>query len=259
MFNPQGYKAECNGNDFIIIMKDHCPETFNDEKIKELCDRDSGIGADGLLLIDLDVDSYDFKMDYYNNDGSWETMCANGALCVIQVLQDTGYQFHHHAFLAGDGEHQLNIKDGMISIRMKSPLFKTEDVQVAGCIGAHVDSGAKHFVTISAINKIDELYTIAQSIRYDDYFSPTGLNVNFLKINSPDSIHVITYEKGIEAMMRSCGSGSVAAAFYASKHSDIVSPLTITNPGGKMQLIFNADWSEVWLTSNPTIEFEIKS
>ena len=61
MFNPQGYKAECNGNDFIIIMKDHCPETFNDEKIKELCDRDSGIGADGLLLIDLDVDHYDYR------------------------------------------------------------------------------------------------------------------------------------------------------------------------------------------------------
>ena len=43
-------------------------------------------------------DHYDFKMDYYNNDGSWETMCANGALCVIQVLQNKGYQFNQNQF-----------------------------------------------------------------------------------------------------------------------------------------------------------------
>ena len=80
MFNPQGYKAECNGNDFIIIMKDHYPDTFNDGKIKELCDRDSGIGADGLLLIDLDVDSYDYQ-DLIASD-----INSDGILNVLDVI-----------------------------------------------------------------------------------------------------------------------------------------------------------------------------
>ena len=223
-----------------------------------MCILDNNEIVDGALILD-DNNLEKINLDYYNNDGSWETMCANGALCVIQVLQAKDYQFNHNKFLAGDGEHQLSIKANLISIRMKAPSFQTEDIKVAGYIGAHIDSGAKHFVTLSSINKIDELYKIAQSIRYDDYFSPTGLNVNFLKINNAHEINVVTYEKGIEEIMRSCGSGSVAAAFYGSQQDKIQSPLTIINPGGRMKLVFNDDWSEVWLTSNPTIEFEINS
>ena len=68
---------------------------------------------------------------------------------------------------------------------------------------------------------------------------------------------MITYEKGVEEIMLSCGSGSVAAAFYAFSKDDIRSPLTIINQGGDMELEFNDDWSEVWLRSNPMIEFEI--
>ena len=259
MFNQRGYKTQCNGNDFIIINKSDLEEKLNSTLIQELCDRKEGIGADGLLLVNLKIDNYDFKMDYYNNDGSWETMCANGALCVIKLLQSQSYLFNYNKFLAGDGEHEFNIINDVLSIRMKPPSFKTDDIKVAGHIGAHIDSGAKHFVTQSSINQINRLYKIAQSIRYHDYFKPAGLNVNFLNINSPNKINVITYEKGIEEIMRSCGSGSVAAAFYGAKIENINSPLTIINPGGQMKLTFNDDWSEVWLTSNPTIEFEINS
>jgi len=259
MSDQSSYKVECNGNDFIIIIKDDLVDAINEDMIQKLCSRKSGIGADGLLLIDLHIDGYDFKMDYYNNDGSWETMCANGALCVIKVLQSRDYNFNNHKFLAGDGEHEIHINNDIISIRMKSPSFKTDDVNISGCTGAHVDSGAKHFVTVSKIKEIDTLYQLAQSIRYDDYFSPAGLNVNFLDIIDSNTINVITYEKGIEAIMKSCGSGSVAAAFYGAQHYTIESPLTIINPGGEMQLVFNDDWSKVWLRSNPTIEFTINS
>ena len=257
MSNQHGYKVQCNGNDFIIINSADLKETLDDTSIRRLCDREKGIGADGLLLINLKIDGYDFKMDYYNNDGSWETMCANGALCAINLLQSQAYPFDYNKFLAGDGEHEFNIIDDILSIRMKPPAFTTDDIKVAGHIGAHIDSGAKHFVTQSNINAMDKLHEIAQSIRYDDCFAPVGLNVNFLQINNPHEINVITYEKGIEEIMRSCGSGSVASAFYGAQKESIHSPLTIINPGGQMELIFNDDWSEVWLTSHPTIEFEI--
>ena len=257
MGRQRAYKAECNGNDFVIIFKDDSAAKLNEQTIQKLCNIDQGIGADGLLLIDSQADGYDFKIDYYNNDGSWETLCANGALCVIKLLKSKRHHFKHHQFLAGDGDHQLKIEGDILSIRMKTPTFKTKDVEVAGNIGAHVDSGARHFVTLSNIKNINKLYKTAQAIRYDDYFAPTGLNVNFLNIHSSHKIEVITYEKGVEEIMLSCGSGSVAAAFYAFSKDDIRSPLTIINQGGDMELEFNDDWSEVWLRSNPMIEFEI--
>ena len=255
--NSIGYKAQCNGNDFIIIIKDKLLNPLSKKFIQAQCNRKNGVGADGLIVVDLSIDGYDFKMDYYNNDGSWETMCANGALCVINILISNNHNFIYNKFVAGDGEHKLDIKNEIISIKMKSPCFKTDIIKISDYLGAHIDSGAKHFVMLSNIDNIDELYSIGQSIRYDKHFAPSGLNVNFLKIINSQQIHVITYEKGIEEIMRSCGSGSVAAAFYGSHHKELKSPLTITNPGGKMKLIFNDNWHDVWLSSNPTIEFEV--
>ena len=73
-----------------------------------------------------------------------------------------------------------------------------------------------------------------------------------------NEIQVITYEKGIEEVMESCGSGSVAAAYYASRKKTLQSPLTIKNRGGSMTLEFDNEWNQVWLNSNPSIEFEVE-
>ena len=139
---------------------------------------------------------------------------------------------------------------------MKPPSFKTDNINVQGVTGAHVDSGQKHFVLISDIKNSDEAYHIARSIRYDDSFAPHGVNVNFLRVHNKNTIHVITYEKGIEKIMESCGSGSVAASYYAFHYSKIESPLTIINRGGSMTLSFDKEWKEVWLTSSPEILLE---
>ena len=106
MYNQQLFKAHCNGNDFVIIYKDSLDIDLTSPLIQKLCNREHGIGSDGLLLIS-DVENYDFKMDYYNNDGSWETMCANGALCVIKLLQSKNFIFQKNLFLAGDGNHKI--------------------------------------------------------------------------------------------------------------------------------------------------------
>jgi diaminopimelate epimerase len=99
------------------------------------------------------------------------------------------------------------------------------------------------------------LHSSATRIRYDDLFKPSGLNVNFLIVKGDGHIDVVTYEKGIEKIMLSCGSGSVAAAFYASQNSNMQSPLRISNPGGEMHLTFNEDWTDLWLSSHPMILF----
>ena len=246
------YYCECNGNDFIILLKDELLIELTDSNIQKLC-RFEKESTDGLLLVDTSIDSYDFKMDYYNNDGSWETMCANGALCIIKLLQSREFLFSYNLFKAGDADHRMTFNENRFGIKMKTPEFKTEDININDIQGAHIDSGAKHFVTMIETTDHERLYTIAQEIRYDDYFKPDGLNVNFLHINDSNSIRVITYEKSIESIMKSCGSGSVAAAFYGASKQKLSSPLQISNPGGDIMIEFNSNWDDVWLYSSPSI------
>ena len=256
MHKQKFYKSQCNGNDFILIIKNDLHIELDEPNIQKFCNRKKGVGADGLILIDTSIESDDFKMDYYNCDGSWETMCANGALCSVLLLQSLTFEFKTNTFLAGDGQHKINLINNKINISMKPPSNVTDELEVNGFSGKHIDSGAKHFVTLSKELDQNILYDNAQSIRYSSTFKPSGLNVNFLSVESDNHIHVITYEKGIEQIMRSCGSGSVAAAYYASQSHQLISPLHISNIGGKMELTFNKEWTEVWLNSHPVILFE---
>jgi len=247
-------KAHGTKNTFIIIFnnKEHNLIKAN---IQKICKQ---FNTDGLLLVS-DHKDYDYKMDYFNNDGTWETMCANGARCVALFMWQQKKCDRNIEFLAGDGPHKIKIKNKkFILLSMKTPCFKTHEIAPNGYKGKFVDSGAKHFATIINDIKIDSLKSKGQKIRYNKIFNPDGINVNFMKLINKNHIKVWTYEKGIENMVMSCGSGSVAAAFYAYKKNKLTSPIKITVPGGELSLIFNDEWSEVWLIGPAVIEEELE-
>ena len=252
-------KAQGTGNDFIIIYDNKNHDIIKDPNlIQKICDRKNGIGADGLLLISKHH-YYDYKMDYFNNDGSWETMCANGARCAALFMYKNNYCKKNITFITGDGEHRVKIKDNnSISLSMIQPHFKTNEINSNGYYGRFIDSGAKHFVTL--IDKIsdNDVKKYGSQIRNDLQFSPDGLNVNFTKIINKNCISVYTYEKGIENMVLSCGSGSVATAFYLNQQKKINSPLKVIVPGGEFLLEFNKTWDEVWLVGPAQLVFETK-
>jgi len=242
-------KAHGTGNDFIILYsEDVLLIDINEDVIQQLCHRRTGIGADGLLLLSPS-DTLDFKMDYYNNDGSWETMCANGARCAVLYMHRRGLIKNKTSFYAGDGPHNAEIiNDNQIRLRMKPPQYKTELISVEGFDGCHVDSGAKHFVVpVKELSEVN-VFKSGSKIRYSNEFTPKGINVNFYTKLGPNCIHVETYEKGIEQMVLSCGSGSVAAAYHASKTLDIQNSINVTVPGGELKIEFDLNWENVWLT-----------
>ena len=83
-------KCHANGNDFIITHLDDFPKEKRIKHIiSQLCCRHTGIGADGLFVV-FPSDKYDFMLDYYNSDGSWETLCANGCRCAVQLMHKHG-------------------------------------------------------------------------------------------------------------------------------------------------------------------------
>ena len=128
--------------------------------IRMLCCRHTGIGADGLFIISSST-SHDFLLDYYNSDGSWETLCANGSRCAVKFMYQCGLIENKTSFIAGDGPHSASIlNNGAVSMQMKSPKYCSSLVSPIGCNGYFINSGARHFVTESEnlaydfINKI---------------------------------------------------------------------------------------------------------
>jgi diaminopimelate epimerase len=249
-------KAHGTGNDFIILYsEDILSIDVNENLIQKLCNRRTGVGADGLLLLSPN-DTLDFKMDYYNNDGSWETMCANGARCAILYMYQRGLIKNKSTFYAGDGPHDAEIINSKhIRLRMKPPQYKTNLITVEGFEGYHVDSGARHFaVPVDDLSKIN-IYKSGQKIRFSNEFAPKGINVNFFTKIDNNTMCVKTYEKGVEQVMLSCGSGSVAAAYHASQTIGINSPISISTLGGKLKIEFDHNWKNVWLSGIAILSF----
>ena len=249
-------KVHGTKNTFIIIYNNKNHQLIKSH-IQKVCYK---FDTDGLLLVS-DHKGYDYKMDYFNNDGTWETMCANGARCVALFMWKQKKCNKTINFLAGDGPHKIKIKNKkLISLSMITPSFKTNEIEPNGYKGKFVDSGAKHFTTIIDDMKIKSVKSEGKKIRDNEIFNPDGTNVNFMKLIDKHHIKVWTYEKGIEDMVMSCGSGSVAAAFYGYKKNKLNSPIKITVPGGELLLTFNEKWDDVWLTGPAVIidEYEIE-
>ena len=251
-------KANGTQNHFLIFYSNN-KDLHSKKIIKKLISQTNFERIDGAIILS-DKENLDFKMDYYNNDGTWETMCANGARCAALYMYSMGHiQNKKIKFEAGDGIHLAEIEGpNDVRLQMKTPQYCSDEIRLLGVSGFHVDSGATHFV----INypKIDNetAKKLGSKIRYNEAFKPRGINVNFYEILDAHSIYVKTYEKGIESLMMSCGSGSVACAYHLSQIRKIQPPLKVHVLGGELEINFNKNWENVWLSGPAEIEESIE-
>lgn len=225
------------GNDFIIIdnRQKIIPED-NSEFIRKVCARRVSVGADGLLLLE-NSDVADFKMRYYNSDGSEAETCGNGARCISRfayeekiVLSDK-MSFETKAGIYNAQIIGKNVKLQMsdaVDLRLNFPIeLKSGKFQIS-----FVNSGVPHVVYIvDDLNKID-VFSIGRETRYHKDFEPKGTNVNFITIKDDSNIYIRTYERGVEDETLACGTGSIASAVIAGAMGKVKSPVTVNTWGG---------------------------
>lgn len=239
------YKYQGTGNDFIMVDdREQAFERNNHQFIEHLCHRRFGIGADGLILLQNDPE-YDFKMVYFNADGYEGTMCGNGGRCIVQFAHDLKLCNEKTTFIAVDGEHDAEVKNGLVHLKMGnvSTIEKGDDFYF-------MDTGSPHYVAFK--EELDQLdvYFEGQKIRYNNRFKTVGTNVNFVEQIGIDSLSVRTYERGVEDETYACGTGVTACviASYLSEKTSTHAKVKVL--GGELEVKFNESdrgFENIWL------------
>lgn len=268
-------KMHGSGNDFVVI--DHrqpvIPAASESAFVRAICERRTGIGADGVVFIehvDPMVDSTgeaDFRWRYINADGSEVDMCGNGAMCgarfaVLNAIAPTRCAFQTPAGLvraevsaafsaavsAECGAEGTGVRLGMVDSGPLTPsrLVATSfgDVAVASIL-----VGVPHAVVVTedadAWPQVGTFDAAGRELRLHAAFAPTGTNVNILSSLGPNRLRMRTYERGVEAETLACGTGAIATAIVASRQGlvDPTHPIVIDTSCG-WPLVVDFTWNE---------------
>jgi len=229
-------KYHGTGNDFILIDGTTLTEPIDESLRMHLCHRYFGIGADGVIVVSpSEVSDVDYIMEYYNSDGGLGSMCGNGARCAFHFAQSLGLAGSNANFAAYDGIHTAEeLVDGQFSVTMQdvdTVQSRADDVYI-------LDTGSPHYVHfVSMIDAVD-VRREGHDIRFSPEFIEKGINVNFAQIDD-DAIKVRTYERGVENLTMSCGTGVTAVVLaFASKKGLRKGPVRILTDGGKLAVDF---------------------
>jgi diaminopimelate epimerase len=232
--NLNFYKYQGTGNDFVML--DNRTKTFPKENIKiisHLADRHFGVGADGIILIEND-DQFDFKMIYFNADGS-ETFCGNGGRCAVAFAKYLKIIDTKTTFIAFDGEHFAAIKNGIISLKM----IDVDEIKVSEK-SVFLYTGTQHHVEL--VDDLNEYPVFEKGREIRNSYKEPGSNVNFVQQIDESTFRVRTYEKGVEDETLACGTGVTAVAIAMHKTNKTNSNLiSLPVEGGLLEVSFTAE------------------
>jgi diaminopimelate epimerase len=234
------YKYHGCGNDFIFIdaLQDknlHVEKPA--ELVKRICDRHTGMGADGLaFLLPLADGEHTFRWDFYNQDGSAADMCGNAARCAALHFYLNHEQNAQGKFLSNAGTiHYKVLSPDKIELRMRDAKWGPPSIDYT-----LVNTGVPH-VVVKVLNLDDKaaLYQIARQYRYPKDLDKKGANISFYQLQG-EAIRSVTFECGIEDFTLACGTGATACGLVAMRETQ-KPEIQVLLPGGNVWVRENTD------------------
>ena len=234
-------KMSGSGNDFIIVdnrkglIESDDKETLGSLAIR-LCARRTGVGADGLVLLEDDPE-VDFRWRFHNSDGSVAEMCGNASRCVARLAHEWGMAGAELSFRTVAGIIRAWVDGRRVKVEFTTPFDLKPRIVTALddrlVEAGFINTGVPHVVIfVDDIEAVD-LEGQAPRIRYHKDFSPAGTNVNYVQVQGKDSLLVRTYERGVEAETLACGTGIAASALIAGLRGFCRPPIRVTARSGE--------------------------
>ncbi len=207
----QIYKYSANGNDFVIFHSD--TKVDRSELARELCHRQDGVGADGLIVI-VPHAEYDFEWQFYNSDGSTAEMCGNGSRACAHYAFVHDLAPKNMSFLTEAGVINAEVNGDMVLSELTPPKIIDKAIEFNSKSWWLLDTGVPHLVSFT--QNIEEFdIAEARELRYK-----YNANVNIAFVDG-ENLRVRTYERGVEDETLACGTG-MAACFYRALQEGLV-------------------------------------
>jgi len=267
-------KYQGNGNDFIIIDSRehdfHKDFLLNNAQSNNLCDRNFGIGADGIIFILKAADkNNDARMVIYNSDKTEAEMCGNGIRCLIKFLKDNSLESNlkrEYRIETKAGLKVSTFDQGKIRVNMGKPIFeshliptsiseKIKDIPAKDFetinfkyTGYSCSMGNPHLVFFVDNLKVINLSKLGPLFEKDESF-PQKTNVHFCKIINSKNIEVLIWERGAGATL-ACGTGACAIHSIAFKLGYCSNKSIIKLPGGILNIEWGDNNDEVYMTGD---------
>lgn len=229
-------KMEGLGNDFIVV---DGPIELDSRRIAAWCERQTGIGADGVLMV-TSLDERRVQMRYWNADGGPAEMCGNGLRCVALLARRRGWVGEDSFVVeSAAGSHPVTVLDDeMVRAFVGRPhQFRVEQLAIGAYTVVPVGVGNPHAVII--VESVDDAPVTEAGPRVEsDPMFPGGTNVEFVEVVDDERIRVRVWERGV-GETRASGTGATAAAFVAHSQELTGSVVTVELPGGALEISLN--------------------
>lgn len=233
------YKMTGSGNDFIFVdaIQEPASELKKPERIRALCARRTGIGADGLVLLESDAETA-FRMSYFNRDGSAGAMCGNAALCATRLGTELGVAAPEgFSFETDCGHVTARLREGQPEIDLQPVHTVSTDAALELEPGERrigfTEVGVPHLVLLCEdVDAVDPASRGAQ-LRSHPRLAD-GANVNFVS-SGARGWRYRTYERGVEGETLACGTGAIAAAILLAEWA-LAGPETVFTTRSGLEL-----------------------
>ncbi|CAM8888971.1 unnamed protein product [Rhodiola kirilowii] len=270
------------GNDFILVDNRSSSEPkITPEEAVKLCDRNFGVGADGVIFAMPGVNGTDYTMRIFNSDGSEPEMCGNGVRCFARFIAELENLNGRHSFTIHTGAGLIVpeiLEDGKVRVDMGEPILRAADVptklpankgesvvkaelDVDGTIWdvTCVSMGNPHCITFGTKGgqglQVDELNLaeIGPKFEHHNVF-PARTNTEFVQVLSPTHLKMRVWERGAGATL-ACGTGACALVVAAVLEGHASRQCTVDLPGGPLEIEWREADNHIYMTGPAEVVF----
>ena len=262
------HKMTGSGNDFVMVdgRESSLPD-WPAARIAAACDRRTGIGADGLVVLAPDGPGA-VRMTYFNADGTRAALCGNAALCSTRLAARLG--------MADAAGMRLVTDAGTLATRCVGPGDMAEinlgDFAVPAAVAGIAPAAGEQAITLATVGvphlvvRVGDVDLVdidlrGRQLRLHPATGPAGANANFVGPSpAPGGPWLIrTFERGVEGETLACGTGTVAAAVALAAAGEATLPVEFLSRGGA-RLVVSATLRDgvardVWLCGQGRVVF----
>ncbi|MGB1201079.1 diaminopimelate epimerase [Cognaticolwellia aestuarii] len=252
------------GNDFLVLDNVTQNVYLSNEQIKQLADRNFGVGFDQVLVVEPPYDpDLDFHYRIFNADGSEVGQCGNGARCFAKFVRLKNLTNKHKIKVSTQsGKMTLFIeRDGNVSVNMPVPQFEPSKIPFTAqkeegtyilrsedetVLCGVVSMGNPHCVlTVDDVKKAP-VEKLGAALSLHERF-PQQANISFMEVVSPEYIKLRVYERGAAETL-ACGSGACAAVVVGQMQKKLNRQVLVDLPGGQLKIFWKGPGNSVKMT-----------